>query len=81
MYFVYIIKNQAGHYYIGYTRNIEIRLAEHNRGKTKSLRGKGPFELIYKETFNTRIDAVRREGQIKKFKGGEAFRRLIGLPL
>ena len=81
MYDVYIIKNKAGKYYIGYTRDIENRLKEHNRGKTKSLRGHGPFKLIYIETFSTRIEAVKRERQIKKYKGGEAFRRLIGLPL
>ena len=81
MYFVYIIRNAQGKYYIGHTTNIENRLEEHNRGKTKSLRGRGPFKLIHKEAFNSKAEAVRREIQIKKYKGGVAFKRLIGLPL
>jgi len=81
MYYVYIIRNETGKHYIGYTKDIENRVQEHNSGKTKSLRGKGPFELVYKESFNTRIEAAGRERQIKKYKGGEAFKRLIDVPL
>ncbi len=36
-----------------------------------------PWELIYIEKFNNKIEAVKREKQIKSYKGGEAFKRLI----
>lgn len=33
--------------YVGMTQNIEIRLSEHNKGKTKSTKGCKPRELIF----------------------------------
>lgn len=33
--------------YVGMTQNIEIRLSEHNKGKTKSTKGYKPWELIF----------------------------------
>jgi len=81
MHYVYILKNLAGRYYIGQTTDIRRRIEEHNHGKTKSIRSRGPFKLIYKESFDTRAEAIKRERQIKKYKGGNAFKRLIGMPM
>ncbi|MBN1823844.1 MAG: GIY-YIG nuclease family protein [Endomicrobiales bacterium] len=79
MYYVYILKNKiTKKYYTGYTSDIAKRLKEHNSGKTKSLRNRGKYELVYKEEYETRSAAYRREREIKSYKGGEAFKRLIG---
>ena len=78
MFFVYILQSQKDQkYYIGHTNDIGRRLIDHNRGKSKSVRNRGPFQLVYKEPFATRIAAIEREKQIKRYKGGEAFKRLI----
>ena len=78
MVYVYVLKSlKNAKHYIGYTNNIERRLEDHNRGKNRSLRNKGPFEIIYREPFQNRLGAIKREKQIKKFKGGEALKRLI----
>ncbi len=78
MYYVYIIRSlKDGGYYIGYTNNLERRLQDHNRGKCKSVKYRGSFELVCKEGFETKLEACRRERQIKRFKGGEAFKKLI----
>jgi putative endonuclease len=51
-YYVYILRSQKdGRYYIGYTTNIERRLQEHNRGKNKSVRRRGPFEVVGLEAY------------------------------
>jgi putative endonuclease len=77
--FVYILQSQKDQkYYIGITSNIENRLAFHNSGRQRSTRTRIPFKLIYIESFITKAEAFRREQQIKSFKGGEAFRKLIG---
>ena len=34
-YTVYIIENQDGRHYIGYTANLEIRIKDHNTNKTR----------------------------------------------
>lgn len=77
MNFVYIIKNEKGRYYVGSTANIEKRLYYHNSGKNRSTKGKGPWKLVYKEEYSDKQNAVKREKQIKSFKGGEAFKKLL----
>ena len=76
--FVYILRSQrSGQHYIGITTDVQRRLADHNRGKDFSVRGRGPFDIVRIEPFESRSEAMRRERQIKSYKGGEAFRRLI----
>ncbi len=78
MYSVYILKNNEGRHYVGYTnKEINIRIAEHNHGKCCWTRNKGPWKLCYVECFKEKADAYRREKQIKKFKGGRAFKELL----
>ncbi|MDD5231664.1 MAG: GIY-YIG nuclease family protein [Candidatus Marinimicrobia bacterium] len=78
MYFVYILQSQKDQgFYIGFTSNLEKRIKEHNAGKTRSLRQRLPMKLIYHEQFQYSKDAKNREKQIKAFKGGNAFHKLI----
>ena len=78
MYYIYVIRSlKDKRHYIGYTNNLVRRLQEHNRSKSASLKYRGPFELIYKEAVETRIEAVRREKKLKSYKGGAAFRKLL----
>lgn len=78
MFYTYVLRNSlTGRHYIGSTSNIIRRIAQHNGGKTKSTRQKGIWEVIYREEFQTCIDARRRERKIKSYKGGNAFKQLI----
>jgi len=78
MYFVYILRSiLSGKHYVGCTNNPERRLKEHNNNKTRSLKNRGPFKLIYKEEFDNLSEARKRERIIKSYKGGNAFKRLI----
>ena len=78
MWYVYVLKSQKdGKFYIGSTGNIERRILQHNRGSNVSTRHRRPFELVYSEAYNTEQEAVRREKQIKSYKGGSAFKRLL----
>ncbi|MBI4723385.1 MAG: GIY-YIG nuclease family protein [Candidatus Stahlbacteria bacterium] len=76
-YYVYVLKDAKGHYYIGSTKNIERRLNEHNSGKTKSLKYRRPVKLIYYELFDTYAEAYKREFIIKSYKGSNAFKKLL----
>ena len=77
-YFVYILKSRRdGKFYIGSTANVSSRLRFHNAGLQRSTRNRIPFELVLTEEFASKSDALRREQQIKSWKGGEAFNRLI----
>lgn len=78
MYFVYVLRSWvSGRHYIGSTNDVQRRLKDHNRGKDRSVRGRGPFDLVLVEPYDSRQEAVARELQIKSYKGGEAFRCLI----
>jgi len=79
-YFVYVLKIQKDNkHYIGSTSNINKRLAFHNAGLQRSTRTRIPFILIYQEELATKQEALKRELYIKSLKGGEAFRKLIGI--
>ena len=79
MYYTYIIRSLSnGKYYIGYTSDLKQRLFEHNQNKTKSLRNRGPFEFVYFEGYQDKTEARKRELQIKSYKGGNAFKKLVG---
>ncbi len=78
MWFVYILRSlKDGRYYIGSTSNLEKRVERHNQGGNISTKNRRPLELVYFETYNTRVGALRRERVIKSYKGGEAFDKLV----
>ena len=78
MWFVYILRSlKDGRYYIGSTSNLEKRVERHNQGGNISTKNRRPLELVYFETYNTRVDALRRERVVKSYKGGEAFEKLV----
>jgi putative endonuclease len=56
-------------FYKGHCENLQQRLKEHNSGMTDSIRPYIPFELIYKEEFNTREEAIKREKYFKSSAG------------
>jgi len=65
--------------YIGYTSDIEERLLSHNELGTKgyTLRYR-PWRLIYTESFLSKLDAMKREKQLKSAKGREFIWNFIG---
>ena len=38
-----------------------------------------PWVIVYKESFETKTEARKRENQIKRYKGGQAFKKLLGV--
>jgi len=78
MFTVYILKSvTTGRFYVGCTNNVNRRLEEHNKNKTRSTKNKGPFELIHQENYNSLSEGRKREQIIKSYKGGNAFKKLI----
>jgi putative endonuclease len=77
--YVYIIQScKDNRYYIGETADVNARLIFHNSGRQRSTRNRIPFRLVVVEEYTCRKDALKREQQIKSWKGGEAFKKLIG---
>lgn len=61
--------------YVGWTLDIERRLAQHNGGKggARSTRGRN-WVLLHVERFKTRNEAMSREWHLKRDR---AFRKLL----
>ena len=79
MYYLYIIKSQCGRFYIGSTDNLENRLRQHNSKQFKGWTNRyDNWSLVYKESFNTRTEVLKREKVVKALKGGNEFKKLVG---
>ena len=59
------------------TSDVYARLEYHNRGKNKSTKYGRPWKIIYYEDYEDKKSAWLRERQIKRYKNGEAFKKLV----
>jgi putative endonuclease len=76
--FVYVLGSARGNdyrTYVGWTTDLQRRLAQHNSGAgAKSTRGRS-WDLLYAERYPARTAAMSREWYLKRDK---AFRRALG---
>jgi len=80
MFWVYILQNPAGHFYIGHTNNLVGRICSHNR--TDKISGKftrkiGPWILVWSEACLDRSSAMHREREIKNWKSARLIRERL----
>ncbi|MBI4709023.1 MAG: GIY-YIG nuclease family protein [Candidatus Portnoybacteria bacterium] len=79
MYFVYILRSLKNYYiYIGSTEDVCNRLNLHNRGRVKSTKAYRPWQLLEKQEFNTRSEAVKRERFLKTHQQKEILKKKYG---
>ena len=63
---VYILRCADDTLYTGITDDIDRRIELHNAGKgAKYTRGRGPVSICYRETCQSKGEALRREYEIK----------------
>lgn len=80
--YVYVIKNKkTDKIYIGQSSDLERRLKRHNgylKNKSTSYTSKnmGEWQLVYKEEYNTREQAMKREKQLKSYQGRQYIKRV-----
>ena len=67
VHYVYILKCSDGSLYTGWTTDLAHRLLAHNTGKgAKYTRSRRPVELVYRECFPDKSEALKREASIKR---------------
>lgn len=65
--FVYILECRDHTLYTGVTNDVEKRLSAHQKGiASKYTRSRLPVRLVYKESCQSRGDALKRESMIKE---------------
>lgn len=78
-YYVYIIKSSEGFRYTGCTEDLQKRLKEHNN-KSVSFWTKrdADWKLIYKEEFENKSEALKREKWLKTGIGRDFLKNNVG---
>ena len=70
--YLYILRCGDGTLYTGITNDVEKRLEAHRNGKgAKYTRGRGPLELVYRESCGSHSEALKREHQVKRLSRQE----------
>jgi putative endonuclease len=68
-YSVYILHcPETDKLYIGYTSNIQRRLAEHNSGRSQYTRSQGKWKLLFCKKMNNKSEAISLERKLKRWK-------------
>lgn len=85
MFYVYSIYNKKhNRIYIGQTKDLDNRIKLHNDKTFRNsytARFDGEWILVYKEELENRIEALRKEKQLKSFRGREFIKNLIYSPV
>jgi predicted GIY-YIG superfamily endonuclease len=82
-FWVYILENRDGKFYIGHTDDLDRRLSEHNdpdRPKRKFTPKYGPWRLAWFEEHPDRASAMARETEIKAMKSSRWIREKLIVP-
>jgi putative endonuclease len=71
MFYIYVLKSlKNGKRYVGCTsKEPEIRLEEYNFGSNKWTRANKPFRLVYRENYEDKTEALKRENFLKSGQG------------
>ena len=69
MWYVYVLQNKEGHWYIGSTKDLQKRILRHNSGKNKSTKYGFPWRIIYCEIGLNKYDVRAREKYLKSGMG------------
>lgn len=78
MFTVYAIRSKIRNYiYVGLTGDLTSRINRHNKGQNKTTSSYAPFELLYTEEFENRIDARKREKYLKSGVGKVFLKRKL----
>lgn len=68
MAWMYILKCVDDSYYVGSTKNLELRLSQHQEGVGAKYTSKRlPVELVYSEEYDRVADAFKREKQVQNW--------------
>jgi putative endonuclease len=77
MFYIYILKQNNGNLYTGYSGNLKRRITEHNEGKVRTTKNNLPIKLILYEGYLFREDAIRREKYLKSSDGKRDIKRQL----
>ena len=78
-YYVYVLQNEKGQLYKGFTADLKQRFICHNNGNVKSTKNGRPWKLIYYEAFTSKKAAKKEEKFLKSGKGRDRLKYMFSL--
>ncbi|OGI27042.1 MAG: excinuclease ABC subunit C [Candidatus Moranbacteria bacterium RIFOXYB1_FULL_43_19] len=70
MHYVYLLRSEKDFMnYVGYTKNLKLRLEQHQKSLVKSTKNRRPLILVYYEACLSQKDATHREKYLKTHYG------------
>jgi len=79
-FWVYVLENLEGRFYIGQTEDLTRRISDHHEvgpSRGKFTLKNGPWTLVWSELFLDRSSAIQRERQIKSMKSARWIREKL----
>ena len=79
MFVVYVLFSpSANRTYVGFTNNLPRRFKEHNLPNSRTSTARfGPWAIIHSEVLNSRLEARKREKQLKSGVGRKWIKEYI----
>ena len=69
-YFTYLLLSEKdGKFYVGYSKDLNVRFEQHQKGLVSSTKHRRPLKLIYYEACLSQQDALKREKYLKTYYG------------
>lgn len=79
MFYVYILKNDQNIFYVGQTNNLERRIKDHSKHQgAKFTKDTSGMTLAYYEEHHSRVDAMKREKQLKRWSKAKKLALIAG---
>ena len=70
MFYTYVLYSRKdGKFYTGFTKDLQLRIEQHDKGQVESTKDRRPLKLIYYEACLNRSDATHREKYLKTYHG------------
>ena len=78
LYYNYVLLSQKDQkLYYGYTKDLKLRIEQHNKGEVHSTKYRRPLNLIYFEACLNKKDALKREKYFKTYYGSMFIKKRI----
>lgn len=72
-----LFSRESGSFYHGFCDSLEKVIEMHNSNLISPTSGKGPWVLIFSESFDTRISAIRQSRFYRSVKGQRFLKKVL----
>jgi putative endonuclease len=77
-FFSYVIYSQeTGSFYYGYCTDLEKVIVMHDSDMIAPTRGKGPWVLLFSESYDNRMRAIRQSSFYRSVKGQRFLKKML----